>query len=135
MPPLVMAAMCRDFVLIEIPDEELAFKLKGLLMPPPAQQWFSGVKRGIYDDVTKWKHFSRYWAFVWGIHRLPVNSPHKGQWRGALIFSLICAWINGWLSSREADDLRRDGAQHSNNVSLLAVNKTNELARRFYVIE
>ena len=21
----------------------------------------------------------RYWAFVWGIHRWPVNSPHKGQ--------------------------------------------------------
>ena len=30
------------------------------------------------DDVTKWKHFPRYWPFVWGIHRRPVNSPHKG---------------------------------------------------------
>ena len=44
------------------------------------------------DDVIKWKHFPRYWPFVRGIHRSPVNSPHKGQWRGALIFSLICAW-------------------------------------------
>ena len=37
--------------------------------------------------------FSRYWPFVRGIHRSPVNSPHKGQsrWRGALMFSLICA--------------------------------------------
>ena len=50
--------------------------------------------------------FPRYWPFVRGIHRLPVNSPHKGQWRGALMFSLICAWINGWLSNREAGDLR-----------------------------
>ena len=27
----------------------------------------------------------------------PVNSPHKGQWRGALMFSLVCVWINGWV--------------------------------------
>ena len=32
---------------------------------------------------------------VRGIHRSPVNSLHKGQWRGALMFSLTCAWING----------------------------------------
>ena len=33
------------------------------------------------DDVIKWRHFLRYWPFVRGIHRSPVNSPHKGQWR------------------------------------------------------
>ena len=59
-----------------------------------------------HDDVIKWKHFPRYWPFVRGIHRSPVNSPHKGQWRGALMFSLICAWINGWVNNREAGDLR-----------------------------
>ena len=37
----------------------------------------------------------------------PVNSPHKGQWRGALMFSLICVWIHGWVNKREAGDLRR----------------------------
>ena len=31
-----------------------------------------------HDDVIKWKHFPRYWPFVGGIHRSPVNSPHKG---------------------------------------------------------
>ena len=36
-----------------------------------------------------------------------MNSPHKGQWRGALMFSLNCAWINGWVNYREAGDLRR----------------------------
>ena len=35
----------------------------------------------VYDDVIKWKHFPRYWPFVRGIHRSPVNSRHKGQWR------------------------------------------------------
>ena len=42
-----------------------------------------------HDDVIKWKHFPRYWPFVRGIHRSPVNFPHKGQWHGALVFSLI----------------------------------------------
>ena len=39
----------------------------------------------------------------------PVSGefPHKGQWRGALMFSLICARINGWVNNREAGDLRR----------------------------
>ena len=57
-----------------------------------------------HDDVIKWKHFPHYWPFVRGIHRSPVNSPHKGQWHGAYMFSLICAWINGWVNNREAGD-------------------------------
>ena len=36
-----------------------------------------------------------------------MNSPHKGQWRGALIFSLICARMDDWLNNREAGDMRR----------------------------
>ena len=65
-----------------------------------------------HDDVVKWKHFPRYWPFVWGIHRSPVNSPHKGQWRGALVFPLICTLINGWVNNRDAGDLRRHGAHY-----------------------
>ena len=57
-----------------------------------------------HDDVIKWKHFPRYWPFARGIHRSPVNSPHKGQWRGALMFSLIWVWMNGWVNNREAGD-------------------------------
>ena len=60
-----------------------------------------------HDDVIKWKHFPRYWPFVREIHRSPVNFPHKGEWRGALMFALICVWINGWVNNREAGDLRR----------------------------
>ena len=59
-----------------------------------------------HDDVIKWKHFPRYWPFVRGIHRSPVNSPHKGQWHGAYMFSLICAWITGWVNNRDTGDLR-----------------------------
>ena len=64
------------------------------------------MKQALHDDVIKWKHFLRYWPFVRGIHRSPMNSPHKGQWRGALMFSLICAWINGWVNNGEASDIR-----------------------------
>ena len=65
-----------------------------------------------HDTVIKWKHFSRYWPFVRGIHWSPVNSPHKGQWRGALMFSLTCAWINDWVNKCEAGDLRHHWAHY-----------------------
>ena len=60
-----------------------------------------------HDDVIKWNHFPSNWPFVRGIHRWPVNSPHKGQRRGALMFSLICIWTNGWVNNRDTGDLRR----------------------------
>ena len=59
-----------------------------------------------HDDVIKWQYFPRYWPFVQGIHRSLVNIPNKSQWRGALMFSLICTWINGWVNNRKAGDLR-----------------------------
>ena len=65
-----------------------------------------------HDDVVKWKQLPRYWPFVRRIHRAPVNSPHKGQWRGALMFSLICAWINCWVNNHEIGDVRRHRAHH-----------------------
>ena len=37
--------------------------------------------------------------------------PHKkDQWHGALMLSLICAWINGWVNNGEAGDCRRNCA-------------------------
>ena len=71
--------------------------------------WFPKWRKmfRLHDDVIKWKHFPRNWPFVRGIHRSPVNSPHKGQWRGALMFSFICVWINDWVNNRKAGDLRR----------------------------
>ena len=63
--------------------------------------------RPAHDEVIKWELFPRYLPFVRGIHRSPVNSPHKGQWRGALMFSLICACINDWVNNSEVGDLRR----------------------------
>ena len=54
------------------------------------------------------------------MNRMKGNSPHKGQWRGALMFSLICSWINGWVNNREVGDLRRHRA-HSDVIVMMAV--------------
>ena len=45
-----------------------------------------------------------------GIRRSPVDSPRKGQWRGALMCSLICGWIKSWANTREASELRHHDA-------------------------
>ena len=42
----------------------------------------------------------------------PGEFPHKGQWRGALMFSLICTRINGWVNNGEAGDLIRHRAHY-----------------------
>ena len=47
--------------------------------------WRHDMTKHFHEDVIKWKYFPRYWPFVRGIHRSPVNSPHKDQWRGASI--------------------------------------------------
>ena len=75
----------------------------------------------LHDEVIKWKHFPRYWPFVQGIHWSPVNSLHKGQWHGSLMFSLICAWKNGSVNNRDAGDLRPHGIHYDVTVTFLLV--------------
>ena len=57
--------------------------------------------------------FSALLALCAGFQRSLVNSHHKGQWRGTLMSSLICAWTNGWVNNRDACDLRRRRARYS----------------------
>ena len=64
-----------------------------------------------YEFLVPWWHhqmeiFSALLAICAGNSPVPVNSLHKGQWPGALMFSSICTWINGWVNNREAGDLR-----------------------------
>ena len=56
--------------------------------------------------------FSALLALCAGIHRSPVNFPHKGLWHAALMFPLICAWINGWVNNCGGGDLRRHCAHY-----------------------
>ena len=51
-------------------------------------------------------------TFMTGIHRLPMNSPHKGQWCGTLMFPLICTWINAGANTWDAGDLRSHRAHY-----------------------
>ena len=70
------------------------------------QQIYTWIPR-----LSWWRHqmetFSALLALCAGNSPPPVNSPHKVQWRGALMFSFIRAWINGSVNNREAGDLRR----------------------------
>ena len=52
-----------------------------------------------------------------GIHRGPVNSPHKGQWCGALTFSLICVWINSRILFDCQNQLSFDWLPHCNDIT------------------
>ena len=66
-----------------------------------------------HDDVIKWKHFPHNWPFVRGIHRSAVNSSHKGQWRGSMMFFVDSSVYSGaeyYLNNLEACDLRRHRA-------------------------
>ena len=64
-----------------------------------------------HDDVIKWEHFPRYWPFC-GEFTCRRWIPRKGHWRRALMFSLICARINGWVNNSGACDLRRRRAHY-----------------------
>ena len=86
-------------VLLVIPKRGKKISLQNVNSPITNYLWTLQLLRlcrfrspnGDHDDVIKWNVFSRYWPFVPGIHRSPVKSQHKGQWRGTLMFSLICA--------------------------------------------
>ena len=69
-----------------------------------------------HDDIFIWNYFPCQWTFVRRIQRLPVDSPHKGQWRRALMFSLISAWTNGWENNQDAGNLRRHRVNYNVNV-------------------
>ena len=71
-----------------------------------------------HEDIIKWELFPRCWPFVRGIHRSPVNSPDRGQWRGALMFSLMYAWFNVWVNNGDAGGLRRPRAHNDVTVMI-----------------
>ena len=79
-----------------------------------------------------WRHqmetFLRYWPFVRG-------SPPKGQWRGALMFSLIFAWINGSVNKREAGDWRRHRAHYDLNVMSIVFSPLNHINGRTPLVQ
>ena len=78
----------------------------------------------IFWNMSWWCHpietFAALLALCEGIHLSPVDSPHKGQWCAVLMFSLICAWTNGWANNRDTGDTRRHYAHYEVTVMLLS---------------
>ena len=67
-----------------------------------------------HDDVIEWKHSALLTLCVRN-SLVTGEFPHTGQWRRALMFSLIYAWINSWVNNREADNLRCHRAHYDVN--------------------
>ena len=82
---------------------------------------------------TWWRHpmetFPRHLPFVWGIHRSPVNSPHKGHCGGGLMFSFIYASTNSWANDGDAGDLRRHRAHYDAIVMIQVCEKILEAVK------
>ena len=66
----------------------------------------------LYADVIKWKHVSRDWPLVLGIHRSAVNSPTKVSDAKLWCVLWSAPWINGCVNNREAGNLRHHRAHY-----------------------
>ena len=81
-------------------------KIIDVIAPPTATPWLR----------HQMETFSWATSPLCGEFTALVNSPHKGQWRGALMCSLIYVWINDWVKNREAGDLRRQRGHYDVSV-------------------
>ena len=103
-------------VIVMVTDSILCYILLFVLIWTNGFSLFPGFSLLTCMDYSWWRHqmetLSALLAICAGNSPVPVNSPHKGQWRGALMFSLTCAWINDCVNNRKAGDLRRNRAHY-----------------------
>ena len=68
-----------------------------------AQTYYRGTMRGSWfshdNEIMAKRRLSQYWPFVKGIHRLPVDSPHKGSISNVMNVKL---WCFLWWESEQA---------------------------------
>ena len=88
--------------------------LMGLVRVSPTTCGDGGIQRGngrhmtgLWRVIGTWYIFRRVTDPLCGNSPVTGEFPHKGQWRGALMISLIFARINGWVNNQAADDMRR----------------------------
>ena len=88
------------------------------------------------DCFPRWRHqmetFSALLTFCAEHSPGTGEYPHKGQWRGALMFFSICIWIIGWVNAGEADDLRRHRAHY--DVTVVFIMTTGALVFLFVLM-
>ena len=77
------------------------------------------VSHALYMMTSSNGNIFRATGLLWGEPPVTGGSPHKDQWRGTLMFSVICAWTNGWANNRDAGDLRHHCAHY--DVTLMTV--------------
>ena len=77
--------------------------------------------------------FSALLAICEGNSPVSGEFPHKGQWRGALVFSLICARINDWVNNGDTGDLRRFHTHYDVTVMSQKVSYGSEFLYRWLV--
>ena len=82
-----------------------------LTSQPIKMRMFLISSLGTHDEVINWKHF-RVTGLSVGNSPVTCDFPQRGQWRGDLMFSFICAWINDSVNNRDAGDLRRHLAHY-----------------------
>ena len=62
---------------------------------------------GMHIHTSDWIHgYSELSAQTWWRVTGPLCGEFTGYSHRALMFSLICAWINSWVNNRETGDLR-----------------------------
>ena len=83
--------------------------------------WPSGIRLSTARVAWFMMNSSNGYIFCVTGHLCGEFTGHKGQWRGALMFSLICTRINGWVSNSEAGDLRHNCARY--DVTVMFPNK------------
>ena len=91
-----------------------------------------------HSVVSWWRHpmetFFTLLALCAGNSPATGEFPHKDQWRGALMCSLICAWINGCVNNHEAGDLRRHRTHYDVTVMFINWHKGFESTSRLRVL-
>ena len=74
----------------------------GAIVRLPQCQWSKPDGYGkISQCITTTKHSKAKTVCIF------LGTCCKGQWCGALMFSLTCVWTNGWANNWDASDLRR----------------------------
>ena len=83
---------------------------------------WSGTVTHIWQ-TTLWRHeMEIFFALLDLCEENPsvTGHHHKGQWRKALMFSLVCTWTYDWESTRDVADLRHHRVHYGVTVMILA---------------
>ena len=112
----------KDFaVVLRTHETDISWNTRELLTSLCAQIHIVNDELNLVDDIPRVSMRFMMTSSTRNIFRvigprLPVDSPHKVQSRGALMFSLICARTNGWANNRHVGHFRRHRTHYDLNI-------------------